>query len=140
MTKQQQQVHDFMLKAQQECHEQPTVPMYNTIRLRCDLIQEELHELIDSFDLISVPDPFSVTPTPPDLTKVADALGDLLVVVLGTAVSCGIDMEPIFEEIHRSNMSKFIDGYMRPDGKWMKGPAYSPANLKPLLDAQTKKQ
>ena len=48
----------------------------------------------------------------------------------------GIDMEPIHEEIQRSNMSKFIDGHLREDGKWVKGPSYSPADIKPIIEAQ----
>src|SRR2546429_6004229 len=39
---------------------------------------------------------------------------DLLYVVYGTAVSYGIDMNPVFREVHRSNMSK-VGGYKRGD-------------------------
>jgi hypothetical protein len=37
----------------------------------------------------------------------------------------------IFDEVHRSNMSKLVDGkpVYREDGKVMKGPNYSPADL-----------
>lgn len=62
----------------------------------------------------------------------ADALGDLLYVVFGAAVTFGIDMGPIFDEIHRSNMTK-IGGPVRPDGKRLKPATYEPPNLKPLL-------
>ena len=33
-------------------------------------------------------------------------------------------------------MSKFIDGYKREDGKWVKGPSYSPAQLAPIVEDQ----
>ena len=44
-------------------------------------------------------------------------------------------MEPVFQEVHRSNVSK-VGGYKREDGKWVKPPTYSPACLAPILDAQ----
>ena len=53
-------------------------------------------------------------------------MADLLYVVYGTAVSYGIDMDPVFREVHRSNMSK-VGGYKRDDGKWVKPATYSPA-------------
>jgi predicted HAD superfamily Cof-like phosphohydrolase len=56
-------------------------------------------------------------------------------VTYGTAVSYGIDMEPIFQEVHRSNLSK-IGGYKRADGKWVKPPTYSPANIEPIVEVQ----
>ena len=70
-----------------------------------------------------------------DIEAVAKELADLLYVVYGTAVSCGIDMAPVFREVHRSNMSK-VGGHKRADGKWMKPPNYSPARLQPILAAQ----
>jgi predicted HAD superfamily Cof-like phosphohydrolase len=70
-----------------------------------------------------------------DIEAVAKELADLLYVVYGTAVSCGIDMAPVFQEVHRSNMSK-VGGHKRADGKWVKPPDYSPARLQPILAAQ----
>jgi predicted HAD superfamily Cof-like phosphohydrolase len=48
-------------------------------------------------------------------------------------------MEPVFKEVHRSNMSK-VGGYKREDGKWVKPSTYSPASLDHLLEAQTVSQ
>lgn len=122
MTKEQMQVKEFMLKAGQECPAFATADLPDEIaNLRKDLIEEELMEYADD----------ACT-----LESVADALGDLLYVVLGTAIAHGIDLEPIFQEIHRSNMTKFIDGYKREDGKWMKGPSYEAPNLGPILERQ----
>ena len=120
--KEQSQVLEWMIKADQSAPCKPTAIDPMIAQLRYDLIKEELLELGIAANL----------------TEVADAIGDLLYVVLGTAVAYGIDIDPIFQEIHRSNMSKFIDGYKRADGKWMKGPSYSPANLKPIIDVQCK--
>ena len=69
------------------------------------------------------------------LTAAAPAGSMSLYVVYGTAVSYGIDMAPVFREVHRSNMSK-IGGYKRGDGKWVKPTTYSPAAVEPILAEQ----
>lgn len=129
-------VKQFMLRAGQECPLKPEIPDFDTCVLRIELIAEEWQELQDALGLSLAQDTGEFTEAEPNLVKVADAIGDLLVVVLGTAVACGIDIEPIFSEIHRSNMTKFIDGHKREGGKWIKGPSYSCANLEPLIAEQ----
>ena len=93
-----------------------------TRTLRERLIQEEFEELKEAMGK-------------EDLVAIAKELADLLYVVYGTAVSYGIDMEPVFREVHRSNMSK-VGGYKREDGKWVKPPTYSAAAIQPLLAEQ----
>ena len=63
--------------------------------------------------------------------RLAKELADLLYVVYGTAVSFGIPIDEVFEEVHRSNMSKLVDGKpsYREDGKVLKGPNYKPPQL-----------
>ena len=90
--------------------------------LRERLIQEEFEELKEAMGK-------------QDLAAIAKELADLLYVVYGTAVSYGIDMDPVIREVHRSNMSK-IGGYKREDGKWVKPPTYSPAAIEPILAEQ----
>lgn len=124
-------VSEFHQKAGAATHVKPTEPQVADIVLRYNLIYEELQEYRDAITV-----PVGTV----NLVEVADAIGDLLYVVLGTAVTFGIDIEPIFREIHRSNMSKFIDGHRREDGKWIKGPSYSPANLEPIIQSQLGKQ
>jgi len=117
-------------KMVQEFHEQfdihisttPSVPDEATQILRNRLIQEEFEEFQEAMQS-------------KDLSAMAKELADLLYVVYGTAVSLGIDMEPVFKEVHRSNMSK-VGGYKREDGKWVKPPTYSPASLDIILEAQ----
>ena len=70
-----------------------------------------------------------------DLPSIAKEMADLLYVVYGTAVSYGIEMQPVFREVHRSNMSK-VGGYKREDGKWVKPATYSPACIEPILAEQ----
>jgi predicted HAD superfamily Cof-like phosphohydrolase len=102
----------------------PTIPSRADMDLRFNLIDEELREL----DLAMIKD---------DIVKVADAIADLLYVVYGTAVTFGLNMKSIFEEVHRSNMSK-VGGVKRADGKIIKPDTYSPANLEPIIDKQRK--
>lgn len=102
----------------------PKVPDTKNQVLRVRLIQEELGELDNAF-------------ASNNIVEVADAIADLLYVVLGTAVSCGIEIEPVFREVHRSNMTKFIDGHLDEGGKWVKGPSYEAANIRPILEQQT---
>jgi len=117
-------------KMVQEFHEQfdihisatPSAPNTTTQTLRFRLIQEEFEELQEAMQ-------------EKDLPAIAKELADLLYVVYGTAVSLGIDMEPVFKEVHRSNMSK-VGGYKREDGKWIKPSTYSPASLDKILEAQ----
>jgi len=100
----------------------PSIPDAATCALRVSLIQEEFDELREAL-------------TQRDVASVAKELADLLYVVYGTAVSCGLAMAPVFREVHRSNMSK-AGGHKRADGKWIKPANYSPAHLRPILAAQ----
>lgn len=102
----------------------PQIPTDEDANLRVSLIQEELNELKLAFK-------------EKNLIKIADAIADLLYVVYGSAVTCGIDIEPVFDEIHSSNMSKH-GGHRRADGKWIKPPTYRPPNIQPILDNQHK--
>lgn len=122
MTEEQAMVEAFHRQFDILVRERPTTPTDATKALRLRLIQEEFDELKEAMDQ-------------DNLVSVAKEMADLLYVVYGTAVSYGIDMEPVFREVHRSNMSK-IGGHKRADGKWVKPPTYSPAALQPVLDAQ----
>lgn len=131
MTKEQQQVHEFMTYFEQDTPPFPTLPGSTVRLLRVSLIQEELDEL--KLALIKEG----------SLVLSADALGDLLYVVLGTAVALGIDLDPIFQEIHFSNMTKFhLDHagrrYIKKTalGKVIKPLTYSPANIGRLIEKQ----
>jgi predicted HAD superfamily Cof-like phosphohydrolase len=122
MTDEQAMVEEFHREFEISIQAAPTELDENTKRLRVRLIQEEFDELKESM-------------ATGDLAAVAKEMADLLYVVYGTAVSYGIDMEPVFHEVHRSNLSK-VGGYKRADGKWVKPPTYSPASLEPILDTQ----
>jgi len=137
----QQDVIDFMLRAGQEVPERPKIPDEAVRMLRLKLIAEELNELAKAFaiSLQIIEGEVVLEPNAalaPSLVEAYDAVLDLLVVVIGSGVAIGVDIQPGWKEVHRSNMSKFIDGHRREDGKWVKGPSYSPANLQPIIDSQ----
>jgi predicted HAD superfamily Cof-like phosphohydrolase len=124
MNHEQQMVHQFHERFMLTCNTRPTLPGTRVHRLRTLLIEEELAEFRNAAEA-------------QDLVGVADALADLLYVVYGAAEEYGIDLEPIFEEIHRSNMSKGCPmAGSRPDGKVLKGTGYSPPKVREVLEQQ----
>jgi NTP pyrophosphatase (non-canonical NTP hydrolase) len=70
-----------------------------------------------------------------NLAETADACADLIYVVLGTAVTCGIDLEFIWEEVQRSNMEK-TTGPMLPNGKKGKPDGWTPPDITSALGLQ----
>jgi predicted HAD superfamily Cof-like phosphohydrolase len=127
MTPEQKKVLEFHQKFFMTISKFPSVTEAENRNLRVKLIQEELGE-------------YKVAAFNHDIEEIADALGDLLYVVYGAAVSHGIDLEPVFNEIHRSNMTKLReDGTIIYNelGKVMKPETYSPADLEPIIIMQT---
>ncbi len=120
------QVGEFHGKFGVYTRQSPTTDIPGDVKeLRLRLLQEELDELKQAVGA-------------DDLVEVADALGDLLYLVFGTAHAFGMagKLKEVFEEIHRSNMSKLgPDGrpVLREDGKVMKGPGFFKPNLAPIL-------
>ena len=108
----------------------PTIVDDETFELRKKLIEEEYKEFLEGHENR-------------DIVEVADALADLAYVVIGTAVSYGIPLDVVFDEVHRSNMSKLgEDGkpIYREDGKVLKGPNYFKPNIKSIIDNCTDSQ
>ena len=122
MIEQQQMVEEFHHTFGLRVESAPAIPDDATHELRVRLIQEEFDEVKDAL-------------AKQDLTGIAKELADLLYVIYGTAVSYGIDMDPVFREVHRSNLSK-VGGHKREDGKWVKPATYSPAQIGPILTSQ----
>lgn len=122
MMQPQDMVAEFHRKFDIPVGDRPSIVSEATRQLRVRLIQEEFAELQEAM-------------AAQDLPAVAKELADLLYVVYGTAVSYGLDMDPVFREVHRSNLSK-VGGYKREDGKWVKPPTYSPADVTSLLASQ----
>jgi len=71
-----------------------------------------------------------------DSEETLKELCDLMYVAVGTAVAFGWDFDGAFAEVHRSNLSKLgEDGkpVRREDGKILKGPNYSPADMREFI-------
>ncbi len=98
------------------------------LKLRIDLILEETVELIAAMCM-------------GDLVEIADGLADLGVVLDGTALTYGLDMEPIRDEVHRSNMTKGDPEVIRShSGKVLKGENFSPPDLTLIVMEQIRRR
>ena len=74
-----------------------------------------------------------------NLTLVADALGDKLYILCGTIIAHGLQHKivEVFDEIHRSNMSKLDENgkpIYREDGKIMKSEGYFKPDINSVLE------
>ena len=74
-----------------------------------------------------------------DVVEIADALGDLLYITFGTILRHGLQhkIEEVFDEIHRSNMSKLDENgkpIFREDGKVLKSEKYFRPDIKSILE------
>lgn len=126
MTHEQLSVLEFHKKFGLTVNGTPTSPSFADRELRIKLMVEKLQEYIDATSIV----------------QVADALANLQYVLLGTAVSWGIDLDSIFREVHRSNMTKvWPDGTVKKNefGKVIKPPSYSPAQIKEIILRQAAK-
>ncbi|SEE67935.1 acyltransferase domain-containing protein [Ruania alba] len=71
-----------------------------------------------------------------DVVEAADAIGDLIYVLYGMALECGIPLADVLAEIQGSNLSKLgADGrpILREDGKVLKGPGYYRPDIAAVL-------
>ncbi|WP_026461175.1 nucleoside triphosphate pyrophosphohydrolase family protein [Schaalia suimastitidis] len=71
-----------------------------------------------------------------DVVEAADALADMIYVIYGMALECGINLDAVLAEVQASNLSKLMpDGTvrLREDGKVLKGPNFFPPNVRRAL-------
>ena len=112
-------VKTFMQAFGQEIKIKAEFPKEKIVKLRYDLIKEELNELEQAMKT-------------KNLKEIADALTDILYVTYGAGYAYGINLDKCFKEVQRANMSKLgNDGkpIYNEKGKVMKGPNYSEPNL-----------
>ena len=117
-------VKTFMQTFGQEVKIKAEFPKEKIIKLRYDLIKEELNELQNAIKT-------------KNLKEIADALTDILYVTYGAGHAYGIDLDKCFKEVQKSNMSKLgEDGkpIYNEKGKVMKGPKYFEPNLKQFIE------
>lgn len=116
-------VKEFMETFGQEVEESAKFPNDKVLKLRIELIKEELCELEEAIKN-------------KDLIEVADALTDILYVTYGAGHAFGINLDACFDEVQRSNMSK-LDLNGKPiysqQGKVLKGPNYFAPNLSKFI-------
>lgn len=125
MKKQLQQLWDFQSAYNSTRNTKPTLLDPSESMLRYELGKEELIEYLEACNN-------------DDLVEITDALTDQLYILLGTMVAHGMQdiIEDVFDEVHRSNMSKLgVDGkpIYREDGKILKGPNFTPPNIAQFL-------
>ena len=107
----------------QRIGEKPELPDSAERTLRMKLLAEEMYE-------------YTVAENENDLVEIADALADIIYIACGTAVSYGIPLDAIFEEVHSSNMAKLVDGKViyREDGKVKKPEGWMPPDIAGVLN------
>ena len=173
----QEKVTEFMKTFGQDCPTRPIVPDLQTRILRVRLLLEEVLELteasglkiIDSMgfefnkSLLNGEDSIQIvenTELKPDLVEVADAIADISYVNYGAASAYGIDIAPVENEVHSSNMTKLFTkdeaATLNPtfysskivndkdkcvlvkdsNGKVQKSPSYAKANISSIIDSQ----
>ena len=122
MKTQQEQVAEFMKAAGQRVASLPAFPADVQLHLGINLIQEEFEELRHAAFETS------------DIVALFDGICDSIYVLLWLANAAGLPIDKGFDEVHRSNMTKFIDGYRDPEtGKWRKGASHTPPQLANVL-------
>lgn len=151
MSKYLNQVEEFHKTFKAPVLDKPELAPVDRAKLRVSLIQEELNELQEAIENN-------------DLVEVADALCDLQYVLSGTVLEFGMKdlFDKMFDEVHRSNMSKACDTisgvyetqlkyenegvetyneqvgrkiviFRKSDNKVLKSANYSPADLSSIL-------
>ena len=117
-------VKTFMQTFGQEVKIKAEFPEKKIVKLRYDLIKEELNELQNAIKT-------------KNLKEIADALTDILYVTYGAGHAYGIDLDKCFKEVQKSNMSKLgKDGkpIYNEKGKVMKGSKYFEPNLRQFIE------
>jgi predicted HAD superfamily Cof-like phosphohydrolase len=99
----------------------PSFPPHGRRALRRRLIEEEVEE-------------FCRADREEDLVGVADALADIIYVVVGTSLEYGIPLHAVWDEVQRANMAKIdpLTGRVtkREDGKVLKPDGWEPPDIR----------
>lgn len=123
------------------------------IHLKVNLIAEEFFELLAAVYNEDFADAMKETfdkgmdskqyePMNRDIVETADALADMLYVILNLAIESGVPFDAVFKEVHDSNMSKLddngepivSDGTTAPVGKILKSEKYFRPDIKGVIE------
>ena len=115
-------VVEFMRAMGQLVRDRPSLASGAETALRAELIAEEAAETVRALES-------------GDLVEIADGCIDLIYVAIGCLLAHGIDPSRVWDEVHRANMAK-SSGPVRPDGKRLKPPGWTPPDVSAVLDAQ----
>lgn len=101
-----------------------------TLALQTRLIAEESEELCEATRILA----FQLT-NKRAREEALKELADVAYVAYQLAAACGWDLDEALERVHKSNMSKLVDGKPIKDeqGKIQKGPNYRPPSLIDLV-------
>lgn len=102
-------------------------------RLLKKLVREETKEFMQAMDRLRKPE--SHDDVMELAANVIDAIIDIIWVVHNTAYAMNIDLEPFFEEVYRSNMTK-VGAEKDEDGKVLKPETYESPELRTILLSQ----
>ena len=119
-------------------------------RLR-DLVKEETTEFCEALSYVEINLERIENGSPPGFphdtneenlihwwAQTIDAMCDILVVTLNVACAMNLDLEPFFNEVHRTNMAK-AGGPVREDGKKLKPEGWEPPKIRELLEDQLRR-
>ena len=122
-----------------ECHQAMEMAINDKfsiplLELRQRLLNEEMSELNAEMDNLINELKTSGETTAESRAKMLKELADLQYVLSGMVISLGLPMQEAFARVHKSNMSKLVDGkpLKRADGKFLKGPNYQPPYLQDI--------
>jgi predicted HAD superfamily Cof-like phosphohydrolase len=120
----QKDIEELMVAFNQPVRYTPTVKVGEKEKeLRYALVKEECNELLEAIQTNN-------------MDKIADGIADLIVVTLGTAHTYGINVQPIWDEVHRTNMLKTTGPDHPVTGKKQKPAGWKPPDIKSLLIEQ----
>ena len=111
-------VKEFHLKFGLTTNKICVKPTAELALFRSRLVVEETAELVKALQSENIP-------------EIAKELADILYVVYGTAVSLGIEINEVFDEVHKSNMTK--SPAKDAGGKVVKGDGYVPPDIEKAL-------
>jgi len=138
--------------------ESPTVVDHKVGKLRVSLILEEAAELAQAYERGKIGDEILLMVESCDepsvrvalynlghklksesIVAVGDALADTLYVTHGAGCASGLDLDPLFTEVHSSNMTKVMDDgkvHKRSDGKILKPDTFREPDLESVVVKQ----
>lgn len=109
-------------------------PFPDKTRLRARLINEEYRETFAALQKLHVAAAGTDAELPEHLGAVADGLADLIFVCIGTAITFGVDLRPVWDAVAAANLAK-AGGPRDAWGKIMKPPGWSHPDIAAIVAA-----